>query len=329
MSKCKIGLIGFGTWTTTAYLPALQCDGRAIITAVTASTEKSRQYARQLLGNDIVLFNNYEELLEQPNLDAIMIAVPDNIHQAALTAALDSGIPVFYEPPISDSPQQIPNMIQRLLAAPQVTYAHLELSFHPAITYAVQLMKLKTIGTIQNVTVTLNADWGRPKDSNICFMNRMSCWYVDLLNKIIGTLPERVLVLDGYGCLGRMQSTSIGIYDYGGIWGIFKANINNPKGVSIYIEIVGDNGEITIDYFTGELRYRSLQFPEWITEHYSALTPHANWPGVRETISTFLDSVISKNTLLGNAQNVAQLNRIGLASEESTDTKTWATIKKL
>lgn len=38
--KIKIGLIGFGSWVRRAHLPALEYDGRAIITAAAAATEK-------------------------------------------------------------------------------------------------------------------------------------------------------------------------------------------------------------------------------------------------------------------------------------------------
>lgn len=324
----KVALIGFGTWTRNAYLPALKYDGRAIITAVTASSEKSRQCAREILGNDVAVFENYEELLSQSKVDAVMIAVPDSIHQAALTAALDSGIAVFYEPPVSDTRDQIPSMINRLLTAPQVTYAHLELCFHPGIAYAVNLIKNNTIGSLYNVTISLNADWGCSENYDLCMMNRMACWYVEILNRIIGSVPNRVLLLDGSGVSGRMQALSTGIYDYNGIWGMIKANVLSPEELSMRIEISGDNGDIYVNYFTGELGYRSRQKPEWTVEHIYPLKPYANWPGVREAVSAFLDCAISKDPDQGNAKAVAQLNWIGLAADESKDTGTWAEIKK-
>jgi predicted dehydrogenase len=162
MSKLRVGLIGFGAWVRTAYLPALQYDGRAVITAVTAATEKTRQRAYEILSNDVSVFDSYEALLRYGELDAVMIAMPDDTHQAALSAALERGIPIFYEPPISHLRDQIPVMVNRLLAASQVTFAHLELCFHPGIKRAVALIESDTIGLLQNVTMTLHADWDVP-----------------------------------------------------------------------------------------------------------------------------------------------------------------------
>lgn len=326
MSKIRIGLIGFGEWARNAYLPALQCDGRAMITAITASSEKTRQLAREILGDDVVIFENYQELLCHAKIDAVMIGVPDRVHEAALSAAIDAGVAVFYEPPIAHTRKQIPVMLDRLLKAEQVTYAHIELSSHPGIKRAVELIKNKTIGSLHNVTINLTADWGCSNDADLCLLDRMSSWYVDVLNHIIGSVPTRVLVLDGHGSMGRMQTISTGIYDYNGVHGFIKANVDSPAGLSITMEIVGDEGEIYIDYFSGEFKYRSKQNPEWIVEDCSPLKPYANWPGVRETVSSFIDAVISGDKSMGNAQAIVVLNQIGLASDESVDIKNWVEI---
>jgi predicted dehydrogenase len=257
-----------------------------------------------------------------------MIAVPDEVHQTVLTAAVDSAIPFLYEPPIAIYRDQIPVMIDLLLKAKQVTYADLELGCHPAVTRIIQIIKNGLIGNLHNVTITLHSDFGH-SESDLCLINRMSCWYVDVLNRITGTIPKRVLTLDGYGNSGRMQTISTGIYDYNGIWGEFKANINSTKELSISLEINGDEGIINFDYFSGEIRYRSLQQKEWLIESCPSLLPYADYPGVRESVSSFLNAVECGNRSMGNAQMVAQLNQIGMAADESKDTGNWAEVKVL
>jgi predicted dehydrogenase len=325
MSKIRIGLIGFGSWTKNAYLPALQNNNHAVITAVTALTEKTRQYAHEVLGDEVTVFDNYETLLSQAEIDAVMVAVPDKMHQAVLYAAINADIPVFYEPPIADTRHKMQFMMEELFTAP-LTFANLELGYHPVIDRAIHLINAKTIGLLHNVTITLHADWGVQGDSDICLMNRMSAWYVDVLNRIIGSIPKRVLVLDGYGNSGRTQSISTGIFDYNGIWGVFKANVYSPEGLSLNIEITGDKGDIYIDFFTGELKIRSLEHPDWTVEFVTPLKPYASWPGVHESISTFIDAVINKEPHHGNAREVIKLNQIGLAMDESKDSGNWVTI---
>lgn len=326
MTKMRIGLIGFGAWVQSAYLPALQYDGRAEVAAVAAPSERTRQRARETLGGQVALYSGYQELLQQAQVDAVMVAVPDFTHQEVLSAVLDTGLPVFYEPPVSHLRAQIPVMLRRLLAAPQPTFAHLELGFHPAVHRAAELVRSHAIGPLQSVSITLHAGWGCTENSDLCLIDRMSAWYVDVLNRITDSVPDRVLLLDGRGGTERMQSVSTGIYDYQGVWGVFRADVGRPGELAIVIEATGKTGSIEIDYFTGELTCRTAGSSKLVREDCPPARPYADYPAVRETVSAFLDAASGNGE--GNARSVAQLNEIGLAAERSKDTGTWADVKK-
>ena len=328
MSEIKIGLIGYGAWVKSAYLPALQYDGRARVAAVAAASEQTRRTARRELGQDTAVFADYRELLRMEGLDAVMIAVPDQLHQEALSASLEAGLPVFYEPPVTHLRRELPGMSRKLLAAEQLSFAHLELSRHPAVSRASQLIRDGAVGPLQSVSITLNAGWGCTPGADLTLIGRMTGWYVDVLNHLADGVPSRALLLDGYGGPGRMQASGMGIYDYGGIWGVFRADVCRPGDVSISIEASGTEGRIAIDYFSGRLRYQgvlSSQAP--VEEICPPLTPTADYPGVRETVTEFLDAVAGGSAERGNAKAVAQLNSIALAIEESKDTGTWAEVK--
>ncbi len=98
MSLIRIGLIGYGKWTRNAYLPALKRDGRAVVTSAAARSESTCRMIENDLGPDVSVFEGFEGLLEGPELDAVFIGVPDFLHESALTAVLDSGLPALYEP---------------------------------------------------------------------------------------------------------------------------------------------------------------------------------------------------------------------------------------
>ena len=102
MSKKRIGLIGYGSWTRNAYIPALRQDGRATLVSVAAPSQETRERIRSELGSEINVYDAIEKLLKGPQLDAVMIAVPDFMHEHTLLAALESDVAIFYEPPITD-----------------------------------------------------------------------------------------------------------------------------------------------------------------------------------------------------------------------------------
>lgn len=329
MEKIKIGMIGFGKWVKSAYLPALEYDSRAEVVAITASSEETKKKAQHMLGESVIIYHDYQSLLDNADIDAVMMAVPDKVHQEILLACLQKKVPVFYEPPISLVRHQMPIMIDQLINAQCLSFAHLELGYHPIFQRIKSLIDKGIIGALQDVTITLHANWGADPDADLCLIDRMSCWYVDVLNRIIGTVPERVFLLEGNGESGRMQAQGIGIYDYNGVWGIFKADVGRKGKESIVVELTGEKGCIRADYFTGELTYVSgtKANHEDFVESCLPLEPYADYPAVRETVSVFLDNVTGQEPSLGNAYRVAQLSAIGLAIDESKDTGNWVKVK--
>ena len=205
-----------------------------------------------------------------------------------------------------------------------ITHADLELGLIPAIGKAAEFTKLGAIGKVQSVEISLKSNWGPEPDKDTNTINRLSLWYVHLLNLILDDTPDRVLLLDGYGTSGRRQSQSTGIFDYNGIWGTLKVNTDSIENLAITIAIVGSLGEIHIDILTGKLVLRTKEKRE--SYDFAAKQPYADWPGMRESITHFLNAVASGQPSFANADLIATLQAIGTASEESKDTGNWAVV---
>ncbi len=329
MNKIKIGIIGYGAWVKDAYLPGLKRDGRAEIVAFSARSETTIRLIKQDFGNTVDVYKGYDDLLKSSEIEAVMIAVPDAVHSKAITAALNSGKHVFYEPPIAHTRELVPQIIKKLLDAKQITHADLELALVPAIVKASELIKEKSIGNIQIASIKLQSNWGPDPNQDINNIGRLSVWYTHVLNVLLDSSPKRVLIMDGYGTKGRRQSQSTGFYDYDGIWGELRVNIDSAEELTINIEVVGDDGNILIDVLTGELKLRTKSSKRWDINHLPAIQPYADWPGMHESITSYLNAIESGEPSFANATTVANLHLIGLASEESKDTGTWAKVKEI
>jgi predicted dehydrogenase len=328
VSNVRIGLVGYGSWTRDAYVPALKHSGRATILSAAAPSETTRQRIRKELG-DVQVFEGIEGLLNGPELDAIMVAVPDTKHEAALTAALTSGISVLYEPPLSHTRQRILSMIYRLFAAPQITHADLELAYIPAVKRAAELVQKGALGQIQTVGMRLQASWQAESENDLCTISRLTPWYVDVLNRIFGTRPRRVFVLDGQGNQGRAQNYCLGLFDYGEAWGRFDVNIASVGELAIGLAGHGTSGEFDLNLWTGEMRHRSRENSRWTIENWPAQAPYAGWPGMHESVAAFLEAVAAGKPSSNDALKMAQLNLVALAAEESEDTGTWADVREV
>ena len=325
----RLGIIGFGSWAINAYLPAIARIPDVKVVAAAGRSAATQNAARASLGQNALITSDFQELLDPGVIDAVMIAVTEDQHAVTIGASLASGLPVFYEPPLSDRRGQLQAEIERLPSARQITHADLELSYLPIVDHASALISAGAIGTPHGASVTMTSGWGPVAGSDVSLALQLIPWYVDPLNRVLGKSPSRVLVQDGAGVAGRMQSQTLVQLDYESIWGTFDANIRSVGELGACITVHGSDGDLEADLFRGDLRIRSRQSREWRSESHPAEQPHAGWPGMHESVAAFIEAVRTNNQSRTGPATVIDLQLTGLAAEASIDSGTWAEVERL
>ena len=329
----RIGLIGYGSWTRMAYVPALRRDGRAKIVSAAAPSAATQQRIRAELGGDVAVFDSAAALLNGPQVDAVFAAVSDAAHEEAIGAALDAGAPLFYEPPLASRRDRIRPMVDRLLAAPQVCHADLEIGFIPAFVEAVNRVRDGVLGPLRSACVRLQSNWGADAGADLSTLNHIAPWYVDTLDRIVGATPSRVLLLERGELPGRAQRRCQGIYDYDGVWGTVHVNLGSVVELETTVEVNGDDGDLVVDLFAGELRQRTRAQSDWTVARVPESRPRAGWPGMNECVAGFLDAVQGRPGAVdvppADARCVARLTLAGLAAEAAKDSGGWAAIEHI
>jgi predicted dehydrogenase len=96
----RIGLVGCGTISQFAHLPALMRAKGIQLTAICdGGRDLLRKIGRQAGVTD--LFMDYEEFLEKGKMDAVLIAVPDEFHLPLARQALEARKHVLVEKPLA------------------------------------------------------------------------------------------------------------------------------------------------------------------------------------------------------------------------------------
>ena len=92
-----IGMQGSGLLKTAVALPGTKCvaacdlwDGRQTL-------------AKEIVGSNIATTRKYQELLANPDIQALIIAVPDHWHKQIVVDAMAAGKDVYCEKPMSHS----------------------------------------------------------------------------------------------------------------------------------------------------------------------------------------------------------------------------------
>jgi predicted dehydrogenase len=102
--KLKLGLIGCGWYGMVDVQAAFKVGGVEVIALCDVDSEHLSQSAAEvekLQGKRPQTFKLYEDLLKVPELEALIIATPPHWHALQLIAALERGLDVYCEKPLS------------------------------------------------------------------------------------------------------------------------------------------------------------------------------------------------------------------------------------
>jgi predicted dehydrogenase len=102
-AKLRLGMIGTGVAARQLYLPAFAALGKKleVVACVNRTRKKAEAYAR-LAGIPTVV-DTAEELLQLPEVDAVLISLPIDVQPEYVKKALAAGKPVLSEKPMAPS----------------------------------------------------------------------------------------------------------------------------------------------------------------------------------------------------------------------------------
>lgn len=106
----KFGLIGFGAWGKH-HANAIDKCTNADVAAIVAPSEGTRKEAHSLFP-DAKLYDNYQELVADANVDCVDIVVPSHLHHEIASAALRAGLHVLLEKPMAVSIAQCNDLLR-------------------------------------------------------------------------------------------------------------------------------------------------------------------------------------------------------------------------
>jgi predicted dehydrogenase/threonine dehydrogenase-like Zn-dependent dehydrogenase len=98
--KLRIGMIGAGNYASSMLLPHLRTNANVELSAVATTTGLSAQNAKRKFGFQFTT-TNYKEILESPNIDAVIIATRHASHARLVAEALRSGKATYVEKPLA------------------------------------------------------------------------------------------------------------------------------------------------------------------------------------------------------------------------------------
>ncbi|MDY2792792.1 MAG: Gfo/Idh/MocA family oxidoreductase [Eubacteriales bacterium] len=154
MNKVRIGLIGVGGIAQGAHLPALAENPDVEIAAICdVNPDTLKKVGEQYKVPENRRFADYRGLIACPDVDAVEVCTPNNMHVPCAMAAVQAGKPVNVEKPLSLSCQAAQPLIDLLEKQPVVNMMCFSYRFRPAVRYARHLLEQGLLGDVVSVSV--------------------------------------------------------------------------------------------------------------------------------------------------------------------------------
>jgi predicted dehydrogenase len=212
-------------------------------------------------------FNDYRELLEDKNVQAVIITTPLNEHERMTLDSFSAGKHVFCEKSMSLTPEGCRRMFDAYKASGKVLYIGQQRLFDPKYIRAMEMIHSGVIGTITGMRAYWyrNNDWRRPvpspelerrinwrlyRHSSAGLVTELAAHQLQVGDWALGMRPESVM---GYGDIvywkdGREVYDNISlIYRYpNGVKMSYESIISN-KFLGLEELILGDKGTMELE----------------------------------------------------------------------------------
>jgi len=195
-------------------------------------------------------FTNYSELLKQ-NLDAISITVPTTLHKKMALDAIEKGISVLIEKPISDTMGNADEIIQ---AAKQkgvkLMIGHIE-RFNPAIMALKELINNKQLGDIISIS-TRRVGPNNPRIRDVGVILDLGTHDIDIISYLYGENVKSIYALSKK-VVHTHEDHAIMMLSFNHGNGIIETNWLTPYKMR-KLSVVASSGVAEVDYIEPTLK---------------------------------------------------------------------------
>jgi len=245
------GVLGGARIARKCVMPAILKSRNGRLKAVAC---RSRDRAESIAQEHAIpsACGRYEEILEDPEVDAVYIPLPNHLHREWTLRALEAGKHVLCEKPLAMNAREAELMVQASRERGLLLMEALMYRFHPRSRQVKALIDGGAIGDPRLIRAAFC--FSHPDPSDIRFRPEMGggalldvgCYGVSLARWIFGAEPERVQAVGEYGPTG-VDLTLIGLLQFPGRrFAIVEASL--ATALQQTFSIVGTQGAIELPH---------------------------------------------------------------------------------
>ncbi|QSO50687.1 Gfo/Idh/MocA family oxidoreductase [Alicyclobacillus curvatus] len=259
MQKLRLGILSAANIARKSLIPAaLAADGVDVV-AIASTSDKGAKFLADTnlltkdgrpIGEAVRLFDSYEAMLADEEIDAVYIGLPNHLHMEWSIKAADAGKHVLCEKPAALNAQETEAIIRHCNMRNVVWMEAFMYRFHPQYEVVRDWLQRDVIGKMKTIRSSFtfvmqdSANTRFVKDYGGGSLYDVGCYCVNVSQFLLGRAPRAVS--------GMMVETPeeidedfLGLMDYGdGQTALFHSSFGQEY--SNYVEVFGTKGSIIV-----------------------------------------------------------------------------------
>jgi predicted dehydrogenase len=195
MTKVRFGILGAARIAPTAMVKPAAEESEAEVTAVAArDLERARRFATR--HRISTAYGSYAQLIADPSIDAVYIAVPNGLHGRWTKAALEAGKHVLCEKPFTANAEEAASVAEAARHSGLVVMEAFHYRYHALTGRMLEILGSGELGTITKMEAWLC--FPLVQRNNVRWDYRLAggalmdagCYTIHLLRTLAGAEPE-------------------------------------------------------------------------------------------------------------------------------------------
>jgi len=246
--ELRAGVVGVGAMGRNHARLYSQLPGVALVGVADADEALATSIARQY---DCQPYADYNDLLGQ-NLDMVSVVVPTTLHRAAALAAIEKGVHVLVEKPISDAVKNADEMIEAARRkGVKLMVGHVE-RFNPAVSKLKALVDEGLLGEIVSVSTRRVGPYN-PRIRDVGIILDLGAHDIDIMHYLYGEKVKQVYASAGTVVHSHEDHAIITLNFPNGGSGVIDTNWLTPHKVRS-LTVVGSKAIAEVNYIEQTLR---------------------------------------------------------------------------
>jgi predicted dehydrogenase len=246
------GVLGTASIARRRFIPAVTKSEKARLAAVASrEVEKAGRFASEF--EIPKSYGSYDELLADPNVDAVYIPLPNHLHAQWVMKSAEAGKHVLCEKPLGVNPEECRRMIDACRKSGVLLMEGIMYRLHPRTVLMKEMLDSGKIGDVRTI-ISVNTHLKQPDPADARFSGEpgsgvlmdVGVYCVNVSRYLFGDEPEAVSGKAVYADASGVDTSFAGMLEFaGGRIALFDSSY----GISYrqYLEAGGSGGALHVD----------------------------------------------------------------------------------